>query len=58
MNYLVSLLIPILEKELLALEPQVAQFLLNELKKLSQELVNWAELKLNADLNGNGKIGS
>lgn len=57
MNYLASFIIPILERELLKLEPEVAQFLLQQFKLMATELVDWAEVKLNTDLNGDGKIG-
>ena len=57
MSLISKLILPQLEKELMALEPQVAEFLLKQLKELANEIVNWAEIKINVDLNGNGKIG-
>lgn len=57
MSLFSALLKPILEKELQDLEPQIAQLLLNLTKKLSNEVVEWAEEKLNLDINQDGKIG-
>lgn len=57
MSLFSSLLKPILEKELQDLEPQIAQLLLNLTKKLANEVVEWAEEKLNLDINQDGKIG-
>ena len=57
MSLFSSLILPHLEKELIALEPQLAQFILNQLKGAASEVVAWAETKLQADLNGDGKIG-
>jgi hypothetical protein len=57
MSLFSSLILPHLERELIALEPQIAQFLLNQLKNAADEVVAWAESKLNTDLNGDGKIG-
>jgi hypothetical protein len=48
---------PVLERELKSLEPEIASFLLNLLKKLSNEALEWAESKLNVDLNSDGVIG-
>jgi hypothetical protein len=58
MSLFSSVILPHLEKELINIEPQVAEFLLNQLKKAAAEIVEWAELKLNADLNGDGKVGA
>lgn len=41
----------------MSLEPQVAAFLLKQLKNVGSELLNWAEEKLKTDINGDGKIG-
>ena len=57
MSLISKLILPQLEKELMTLEPQVAEFLLKQLKELANEIVNWVEIKINVDLNGNGKIG-
>jgi hypothetical protein len=48
---------PILERELKSLEPEIAAFLLNLLKNMSNEVLAWAEEKLHADLNNDGVIG-
>ena len=57
MSLFSSIILPKLEKELMALEPEIAQFLLNQLKNLGAEVVMWAESKINVDLNGDGLIG-
>ncbi len=57
MSLFSAIILPQLEKELLSLEPQIATFLLGQLKKVSGEVVEWAESKLNVDINGDGKIG-
>jgi hypothetical protein len=57
MSLFSSMLQPILERELKSLEPEIASFLLNLLKKLSNEALEWAESKLNVDLNSDGVIG-
>ena len=48
---------PVLERELKSLEPEIASFLLNLMKKLANEALEWAEEKLKTDLNGDGVIG-
>lgn len=45
MSLLSSIILPKLEKELTALEPQAAQFLLGELKSMSADVLAWAENK-------------
>lgn len=45
MSLLSSVLIPMLEKHLISLEPLVAHFLLNELQILGTEVMNWMETK-------------
>ena len=57
MSLFSSMLQPVLERELKSLEPEIASFLLNLLKKLANEALEWAEEKLKADLNGDGVIG-
>lgn len=57
MSLLSSILLPKLEKELLSLEPDVARFILRQLKVFSAEVIEWAEDKLDMDLNGDGFIG-
>lgn len=57
MSLFSSMLQPVLERELKSLEPEIASFLLNLLKKLSNEALEWAESKLNVDLNSDGVIG-
>lgn len=57
MSLFLSLLQPILERELKTLEPEIAPFLLNLLEKLAREALEWAESKLNIDLNNDGQIG-
>ena len=57
MNLLSGLILPKLKKELLELEPEVAQFILNQLKSLASEVLEWIEEKVQIDLNGDGEIG-
>jgi len=57
MSLFSSMLQPILERELKSLEPEIADFLLNLLKNMSNEVLAWAEEKLHADLNNDGVIG-
>jgi hypothetical protein len=57
MSLFTSLILPYLEKELVNVEPQIAEFALNQLKNVGAEVVAWAESKMNVDLNGDGKIG-
>lgn len=57
MSLLSSILLPQIEKELLALEPDIAQFIVAQLKNMSADIVVWAEKKMNIDLNGDGVIG-
>lgn len=46
MSLLSSLILPKLEKELLTLEPEIAQFVFGQLKSMGAEVVAWAEGKL------------
>lgn len=57
MSLLSSIIVPKLERELLALEPEVSQFIIKQLKIFAAEIVEWAEEKINLDLNGDGLIG-
>ena len=57
MSLFSSMLQPVLERELKSLEPELVSFLLNLLKKLANEALEWAEEKLKTDLNGDGVIG-
>ncbi|HHF7341065.1 TPA: hypothetical protein ACPSKZ_000668 [Legionella anisa] len=57
MSLFSSIILPQLERELVRLEPQIAQFLVGQLKKVASEVVEWAESKTNVDINGDGKVG-
>lgn len=57
MSLFSSMLQPVLERELKSLEPEIASFLLNLMKRLANEALEWAEEKLKTDLNGDGVIG-
>lgn len=57
MSLLSAVILPIIEKELLALEPEMAQFVIGQLKIFASEVVEWAEKKVNIDLNGDGVVG-
>ncbi len=57
MSLLSSIILPKLERELVQLTPDIQQFLLAQLKIVAGELIEWAESKLNIDLNNDGTIG-
>jgi len=57
MSLLSSIVLPKLERELVQLTPDIQQFLLAQLKIVAGELIEWAESKLNIDLNNDGTIG-
>ena len=57
MSLLSSIILPKLERELVQLTPDIQQFLLAQLKIVAGEVIEWAESKINVDLNGDGKIG-
>lgn len=57
MNLLSSIILPKLERELVQLTPDIQQFLLAQLKIVAGEVIEWAESKINVDLNGDGVIG-
>jgi hypothetical protein len=47
MSLLSALILPKLEKELVDLEPEIAQFLLGQMKVMGSELLAWVETKIN-----------
>lgn len=57
MNILLGILLGAIEKEIENAAPEVAKFLLEQLKLAGGDLVIWAEKKLNVDINGDGIIG-
>ena len=57
MSLLSSIILPKLERELVQLTPDIQQFLLAQLKIVAGEVIEWAESKINVDLNGDGIIG-
>lgn len=57
MSLLSSILLPKLEDELIKLSPDIQRFLLTQLKSLGADVIEWAETKINVDLNGDGVIG-
>jgi len=46
MSLLSAIILPKLEKELIALEPEIAQFLLGQVQSIGAELLAWVEEKL------------
>lgn len=58
MSLFSSILLPQLEKEIIKLEPDIKAFILTQLKGFAQEVVEWAETKLNLDINQDGAIGA
>ena len=57
MSLFSSLILPSLERELKALEPEISAFLIRQLRNVATEVVVWAENKINLDVNGDGVIG-
>lgn len=57
MSLLSSLILPHLEKELVALEPEIAAFVLKQLKVVASDVIAWIESKAGVDLNSDGFIG-
>jgi hypothetical protein len=57
MSLLSSVFLPKIERELSALEPDVSRFILRQLKLFAVETIEWAEQKLQLDLDGDGHIG-
>jgi hypothetical protein len=57
MSLFSTVLKPMLEKEIKSLEPQIAFFILTQLKKVAAEAIEWSETKMNVDINNDGKIG-
>lgn len=57
MSLFSSLILPSLERELKSLEPEIAAFLIRQLRNVASEVVVWAEDKINLDINGDGIIG-
>ena len=57
MSLLTSLILSQLEKEIVALEPEIARFLVGQIKSSAADVIEWAERKLNVDIDGDGKIG-
>lgn len=45
MSLLSAILLPALEKQLIALEPMIATFVVNELKTLTETVAQWIEDK-------------
>ena len=57
MSLLSAIILPKLERELVAMEPEIAEFLLRQLKMVASELIEWVEKKVDVDLNADGTIG-
>lgn len=57
MSLLTAVILPMLEQELGGLEPLAARALISVIKMVGQHVVDWAEEKLNVDIDGDGKIG-
>lgn len=50
-------ILPKLESEIVSLEPEIAAFILKQLKVVAHEVISWVEQKTNIDLDGDGLIG-
>lgn len=57
MSLLSSIILPLVEKQLAEVAPELTNAALIALKAVGKELVEWAETKLNVDINGDGIIG-
>lgn len=57
MSLLSSIVIPMIERELAQAAPEISEALLKQIKVLGSLMVEWAESKLNVDINGDGIIG-
>lgn len=51
MSLLSSIILPKLEKELVAIEPEITKFLLGQLHSLATEVITWAENKMQGATN-------
>lgn len=58
MNVISSFIMSSLEKELVNVEPQVADFLIAQIRILAQEILIWVENKTHLQSNGEGIIGA
>lgn len=47
MNILITLLLPYIEKQLVNLEPQMEEFIVNEIKAIGDHIINWAQGRVN-----------
>lgn len=56
-NFIRNNLLKALEEELIEMAPELQAVAVRELKELGQQVVEWAETKLNIDINGDGQIG-
>lgn len=57
MSLLSSIILPMIERELVQAAPELSEALLKQIKALGSIMVEWAESKLNIDINGDGVIG-
>lgn len=56
-NFIRNHLLQAIEQELIDATPQIKEIALRELKEFGGQIIEWAESKMNIDLNGDGKIG-
>jgi hypothetical protein len=56
MSLLSSLILPELEKQLVSIEPLLAQFIFQQLRDIGQELVSYVENKVDNDQNKIDKV--
>lgn len=57
MSLLSAIILPRLEKELIAMEPAISQFVISQMKAMASEVIEWAEKKIDVDINSDGVIG-
>jgi hypothetical protein len=56
-SFIRNIVFKVLEEEFTKLAPEIKDVALRELKELGQNVIDWAEKKINIDIDGDGKIG-
>ncbi len=57
MSLFSKFILPKLEQEIVNIEPQIAEFVLKQMKIAAHEVIEWIEKKAHIDVNGDGAIG-
>lgn len=56
-SFIRNQLLKVVEQEIAEHAPEAKQVAIEQMKAFGEEVVEWAEKKLNADINGDGQIG-